>query len=52
MSRHRGQTPAQMLAPVHKRGHTARTGTSQCAIDWAEGEGPRISHLHPWVSRY
>ena len=30
----------------------ARTGTSQYAIDWAEGEGPRISHLHPWVSPY
>ncbi len=30
----------------------SRTGTSQYAIDWAEGEGPRISHLHPWVSPY
>lgn len=30
----------------------ARTGTSQYAIDWAEGEGPRVSHLHPWVSPY
>lgn len=30
----------------------SRTGTSQYAIDWAEGEGARISHLHPWVSPY
>lgn len=30
----------------------ARTGTSQYAIDWAEDEGPRVSHLHPWVSPY
>jgi hypothetical protein len=30
----------------------ARTGTSQYAIEWADGEGARISHLHPWVSPY
>ncbi len=30
----------------------SRTGTSQYAIGWAEGEGARISHLHPWVSPY
>ncbi len=30
----------------------ACTGTSQYAIAWAEGEGPRISNLHPWVSPY
>lgn len=30
----------------------SRTGTSQYAIEWAEGEGARISHLHPWVSPY
>lgn len=30
----------------------SRTGTSAYAIDWAEGEGARISHLHPWVSPF
>jgi hypothetical protein len=41
-----------MMAPVRKTGQTARTGTSQYAIDLAAGEGPRIGHLHPWVSPY
>ncbi|WP_118182902.1 hypothetical protein [Paraburkholderia phosphatilytica] len=31
---------------------TARTSTSQYAIEWRRGDGPRISHLHPWVSPY
>lgn len=30
----------------------SRTGTSQYAIDWAEDDGARISHVHPWVSPY
>lgn len=31
---------------------TAPTNTSQYAIEWRRGDGPRISHLHPWVSPY
>jgi len=30
----------------------SRTTTSQYALDWVDGEGARISHLHPWVSPY
>jgi hypothetical protein len=29
-----------------------RTNTSQYSIEWERGMGPRISHLHPWVSPY
>jgi hypothetical protein len=59
--------PGGQISALHSHGRTighgvrasdapdappARTGTSQYAIDWAEGEGPRISHMHPWVSPY
>ena len=29
-----------------------RTNTSQYSIEWERGTGPRISHLHPWISPY
>jgi len=30
----------------------SRTGTSQYTIGWVSGQGPRITHLHPWISPY
>jgi hypothetical protein len=28
----------------------ARTGTTQYDLEWVAGHGPRITHLHPWIS--
>ncbi|HEX7684157.1 MAG TPA: hypothetical protein VF446_11595 [Trinickia sp.] len=62
-----GRHPGGRINALHDHGRTighgvrasdaadappSRTGTSQYAIAWAEGEGARISHLHPWVSPY
>lgn len=30
----------------------ARTGTTQYDLGWVEGHGPRITHIHPWISPY
>lgn len=30
----------------------SRTGTSQYTVGWIAGQGPRITHLHPWISPY
>lgn len=30
----------------------ARTGTTQYDLEWVAGQGPRITHLHPWISPY
>ena len=30
----------------------ARTGTTQYDLGWVAGQGPRITHIHPWISPY
>lgn len=30
----------------------ARTGTTQYDLGWVAGHGPRITHMHPWISPY
>jgi hypothetical protein len=45
-----GRTVGHGMRQSRRRPEEARTGTTQYDLGWVADHGPRITHMHPWIS--